>query len=69
MVLAQEPHDVSKRLRIAGEIVKTYLCSELVSDEKTIFDLNGAYHVIWHTHHHLLLLKLLSVHHGLLLAL
>ena len=48
---------------------KTYLSSKLITDEETIFDLYGTDHVIRHPHHHLLLLKLLCVEHGLLLAL
>ena len=50
-------------------MLKTYLCSKLITDEEAIFDLYGTDHIIRHPHHHLLLLKLLSVEHSLLLAL
>ena len=47
----------------------TYLGSELITNEQAILDLDGTNHVFRHAHHHLLLLELLGVDHGLLLAL
>ena len=47
----------------------TYRGSELIADKKAIFDLDCADHVLRHAHHHLLLLELLGVKHGLLLSL
>ena len=48
---------------------RTYRGSELIADEKAVFDLYCADHVFRHPHHHLLLLELLGVKHGLLLSL
>ena len=45
------------------------MSSELVAYEQAVFDLYGANHVVWEAHHHMLLLQLLSLHHGLLLSL
>ena len=47
----------------------TYLRGKLVTDEQPVLDLDGANHVFGHAHHHLLLLEVLRMHHGLLLAL
>ena len=43
----------------------TYLCWELISYKKAVFNFNGSNHIFWH-HHHLLLLM---GHHHLLMAL
>ena len=51
------------------KIAKTYLCCKLISYKQAIFDFNRSNHVLRQTHHHLLLLELLCMEHGLLLPL
>ena len=47
----------------------TYLCCELITNEEAIFDLNGPDHILRQIHHHLRVLHLLGLQHGLLLPL
>ena len=46
----------------------TYLGSKFVANEEAVFDLDGTNHILRQAHHHLLLLQLLGLQHGLLLA-